>query len=140
VLSTQVYIDGKLLYQVSGKGVQALLSVSPGGHTVTVQEQNAAGAVYKSSISVKAVSVPITISSPAANATVTSPVTIKASAPSTSPVQTMQIYIDNVLAYHVSGQTISHSFSLGIGKHYIVAKGWDGSNDNWWTGEYINVQ
>jgi hypothetical protein len=52
----------------------------------------------------------------------------------------MQIYIDNKLAYQVSGQTIKHSFSLAIGKHYIVAKGWDGSNDNWWTGENINVK
>ncbi|HEX6805970.1 MAG TPA: alkaline phosphatase family protein [Terriglobales bacterium] len=139
-VSTQVYIDGKFVYQVSGKGVQALLPVSPGSHTVVVQEQNQAGAIYKSSLGVKVISVPITILSPAANATVTSPVTISASAPSSSPVQTMQIYIDNKLAYQVSGQTIKHSFSLAIGKHYIVAKGWDGSNDNWWTGENINVK
>ena len=139
ILSTQVYIDGKLMYQVSGKGVQALLSVSPGTHTVVVQEQNAAWATYRSSVNVKVVSIPITISSPAPNATVTSPVTIVASAPSTSPVQAMQIYLDNKLAYQASGQSIKQSFSLAIGKHYVVAKGWDGSGNNWLTGEYINV-
>jgi len=139
VLSTQVYVDGTLVYHVSGKGVDALLSVSPGTHAVVVEEQNARGATYQSSVSVKVVSVPITISSPTPNATVTSPVTIAASAPSTSPVQTMQIYIDNALAYQASGQSIKQSFSLAIGKHYIVAKGWDGSGNNWLTGEYITV-
>lgn len=140
ILSTQVYIDGKLVYQVSGKGVQALLPISPGTHTVAVAEHNAAGATYKSSVNVKVVSVPITISSPAPNATVTPPVKIVASAPSTSAVQTMQIYIDNKLAAQASGRSIQHSFSLPAGKHYVVAKGWDGSGNNWFTGEYINVR
>ena len=51
----------------------------------------------------------------------------------------MQIYIDSKLMYSISGQSISKTFSLGAGKHYIVAKGWDGSDDNWYTGEYVTV-
>jgi hypothetical protein len=51
----------------------------------------------------------------------------------------MQIYLDNTLAYQVSGLSIKHSFSLAVGKHYVVAKGWDGSGNNWFTGEHINV-
>ena len=140
VLSTQVYIDGTLIYQVSGKGVQGLIPVKSGAHTLVVEEHNAAGAIYKSSENIKVVNVPITISSPAANATVTSPVTIAATAPSTSPVQDMQIYIDSKKVYQVSGKSIKHSFSLSPGKHHVVAKGWDGSGDNWFTGEYINVK
>jgi len=140
VLSTQVYIDGNLVYQVSGKGVQGLIPVKTGAHTLVVQEQNAAGATYRSSENIKVASVPIKISSPAPNATVTSPVTIVASAPSTSPVKDMQIYIDSKKVYQVSGKSINHSFSLAAGKHYVVAKGWDGSGDNWFTGEYINVK
>ena len=140
VLTTQVFIDGTLIYQVSGKGVQGLLPVKSGAHTLVVQEQNAAGAIYKSSENIKVVSVPITISSPAANATVTPPVTIVAAAPSTSPVQNMQIYIDSKMVYQASGKSIKHTFSLAAGKHYVVAKGWDGSGDNWFTGEYINVK
>jgi len=139
-LSTQVYIDGKLVYQVSGKGVQGLLPIGTGTHTLTVAEHNAAGATYKTSRSLKVVSVPIKISSPAPNATVTSPVTIAASAPSTSPVHSMQIYIDGKMAYRVSGQSITHSFSLAAGKHHVVAKGWDGSGNNWFTSENINVR
>jgi acid phosphatase len=140
VRTVQVYVDNQLVYEVSGTGVQAWIPVSIGQHSVVVQEWNSLGATYKQAVTVSVVGVPITISAPVANATVTSPVTVKASAPSTSPVQTMQIYIDNSLAYSASGQSISHSFSLGSGKHYIVAKGWDGSGNNWLTGEYITVK
>jgi hypothetical protein len=139
VIAVQVYIDGTLVYQVSGTGVQATLPISTGKHWVVVQAWNQAGATYKKGMYVTVESVPITISSPKANATVPSPVTITASAPSSSAVQTMQIYIDNSLVYRTSGQTISHSFSLSSGKHYIVAKGWDAGGNNWWTGEYVTV-
>jgi hypothetical protein len=140
VNSVQIFVDGKLVYQVSGTGVQAWLPITTGKHSLTVQAINKAGVAYKQSMTVTAAGVPITISSPAANATVTSPLTITASAPSSSPVHTMQIYIDNALAYQVSGQTVSHSFTLGSGTHYVVAKGWDDSGNNWFTGENITVK
>jgi phosphoesterase family protein/Big-like domain-containing protein len=139
VVAVQIYVDNTLVYQISGTGVQATLPMRTGTHSVVVQEWNKAGATYKKSINVDVVPVPITISSPGANATVSSPVTITAYAPATSPVQTMQIYIDNALAYQASGYSISHSFTLASGKHYIVAKGWDAYGDNWYTGEYVTV-
>jgi acid phosphatase len=139
VTTVQIYIDSVLVYQVSGTGVQATIPISTGKHWVVVQEWNKAGATYKKGMYVTVQSVPITISSPKANATVTSPVTVTASAPSSSAVQTMQIYIDNSLVYRVSGQTVNHSFTLSSGKHYIVAKGWDAGGHDWWTGEYVTV-
>lgn len=140
VVAVQVYVDNTLAYEVTGTGIQATLPISTGTHSIVVQERNKAGATYKKSINVDVVPVPITISSPGANATVSSPVTISGYAPASSPVQTMQIYIDNALAYQASGQSISHSFTLASGKHYIVAKGWDAYGNNWLAGEYINVQ
>lgn len=140
VTSIEVFLDSKLVYQVSGTGVQAWLPVTTGTHLLTLQATNKAGVSYKKSITVTAAGIPITISAPAANSTVSSPVTVRASAPSSSPVQTMQIYIDNSLAYQVSGQTISHSFSLALGAHHIVAKGWDGSGNNWLSGENVTVK
>lgn len=137
--TSQVYVDNNLVYQVTGTGVQAQIPVAVGKHSVTVKESNASGVTHSNTTSVDVLNVPITISSPKANATVSSSVTIKASAPSSSPVQTMQIYIDNALKSQASGQTISHTFSLSSGKHYIVAKGWDGGGNNWYTGEYITV-
>lgn len=140
VTSIAVFLDSKLAYQVSGTGVQARLPISIGTHSLTVQATNKAGATYKQSMTVTVAGVPIKISSPLANSTVTSPVTITASAPTSSPVKTMQIYIDNARAYQVSGQAVSHAFTLASGTHYVVAKGWDDSGNTWLTGENITVK
>jgi phosphatidylinositol-3-phosphatase len=140
VTAVQVYVDNKLVYQVSGTGVQASLPLSVGQHWVVVQEWNRAGATYKKGLWVNVAAVPITISSPGTDAFVGSSITITASAPSKSPVQTMQIYIDGALVASASGKSISKSFSLPSGQHHIVAKGWDATGDNWSSGENITVK
>jgi phosphoesterase family protein/Big-like domain-containing protein len=139
VTAMQVYLDNSLVYEVSGTGVQTTLPLTTGAHWIVVQAWNEAGATYKRGFTVNLVPVPITISSPRPNTTVASPVPIKASAPSSSPVQTMQIYVDNAMVYQVSGQTVSTSLSLPSGRHYMVVKGWDGSGKNWSSAEYVIV-
>jgi hypothetical protein len=139
VLATQIYVDNVLAYEVTGVGVQAALPLASGTHWVVVQAWNQAGSTYKSGFAVNVVPVPITISSPPANATVGSPVLVSASAPGNSPVQTVQIYVDNVLLYQASSQSVTTSLPLSPGQHHIVAKGWDGSGNNWSSGEYITV-
>ena len=139
VKAVQVYLDGGLVYEVTGTGIQNSIPVSVGQHSVIVQEWNSSGATYKRTINVNVTGIPITISSPKANATVGSTFTVTASAPTSSPVQTMQIYIDNNMVYQVSGQSVSHSFTLAGGQHKIVGKGWDGAGNNWFTTEYITV-
>ena len=139
VTAVQIYVDNQLVYQVSGTGVQAWLLISNGQHYVMVQAWNAAGATYKSGETINVRGVPITIRSPGANATVNSPVTVVASAPSASPVQTMQIYLDNALVYSGAGQSMSQALTMSPGQHYIVVKGWDLYGDNWYSGEYVTV-
>jgi hypothetical protein len=139
VKTIQVYLDGTLVYEVTGTGIQDSIPVSIGKHSVVVQERNASGATYKRAITVNVTGIPITISSPKPNATVGPTFTVAASAPSSSPVQTMQIYIDNNMVYQVGGQSISHSFTLSSGQHKIVAKGWDTYGNNWYTTEYVTV-
>jgi len=140
VVAVQIYVDNRLKYQVSGTGVQASLDLAPGTHWIVVQEWNSSGANYKKGVTVTVNNVPITFLSPKANATVSSPVTIQASAPASSPVAAMQIYIDNTLRYTASGRSIRKAFSLAAGRHYIVAKGWDSSDHNWYSGEYVTVK
>src|SRR6185437_1660732 len=135
----QVYEDHNLIYQVTGTGIQATIPMSVGPHLLAVQAWNAAGQTYKQAINLNVIGVPITISSPKPNATVGSPVTITASAPSSSTVQTMQIYIDNKMLYQVSGKSVSHSFTLSPGQHKIVAKGWDAYGVGWFSTESITV-
>jgi phosphatidylinositol-3-phosphatase len=139
VKTIQIYEDHKLIYQVTGTGVQATIPMSVGQHLLAVQAWNAAGQTYERAVNLNIIGVPITISSPKPNATVSSPVTITASAPSSSTVQTMQIYIDDKMLYQVSGKTVSHSFNLASGQHKIVAKGWDASGVGWFSTEFITV-
>ena len=91
-------------------------------------------------MTVNVIPMPITISSPSANSIVASPVTIAATVPASSPVQTMQLYVDNSLAYSVGGQSLSKTLALASGPHSIVIKAWDATGINWSTGENITVQ
>ena len=116
-----------------------MLAITAGTHWVVVKEWNQSGASYQRGVTVNVVNVPITISAPAANASVTSPVTIRASAPTTSPVQVMQIFVDGTSAYKVSGRVVDTSLTLSSGKHYIVVKGSDQWGNNWSNAEYVNV-
>jgi hypothetical protein len=140
VKTIQIYEDHNLIYQVTGNGVQATIPMSVGQHLLAVQAWNAAGQSYKQTANLSVIGVPITISAPKPNTSVASPVTIAASAPSGSTVQTMQIYIDNKMSYQVSGKTVGHSFALSSGQHKIVAKGWDGYGVSWFSTEFITVK
>ena len=139
VRTVQIYEDHNLIYQVTGTGVQATIPLPVGQHLLAVQAWNAAGQTYKQTVNLNIVGVPITISSPKSNATVSSPVTVTASAPSSSTVGTMQIYIDNKMLYQVSGKSVSHSFALPSGQHKIVAKGWDAYGVGWFSTESVTI-
>jgi hypothetical protein len=139
VQTIQIYEDHNLIYQVTGTGVQANIPMSVGQHLLAVQAWNAAGQSYKQSVTLNVIGIPITISSPKPNAMVASPVTIAASAPGGSTVQTMQIYVDDKLLYQASGKSVSHSFALSSGQHKIVAKGWDAYGVNWFSTQFITV-
>lgn len=139
VTAIQIYEDHNLIYQVTGTGVQATIPMSVGQHLLAVQAWNAAGQTYKQTVTLNVIGVPITISSPKPNATVTSPITIAASAPASSKVQTIQIYIDDKMLYQVSGKSVSHSFALSSGQHKIVAKGWDTNGASWFSTESITI-
>jgi hypothetical protein len=140
VRTIQIYEDHNLIYEVTGTGVQASIPMSVGQHLLAVQAWNTAGQTYKQTVTLNVVGVPITISAPKPNASVTSPVTIAASAPTGSAVGTMQIYIDDKMLYQVSGKSVSHSFVLSSGQHKIVAKGWDANGVGWFSTEFITIK
>jgi hypothetical protein len=136
---TQIYVDNKLTYEANGSGVQAPMPLSQGSHWFVVQEWNAAGATYNKGLSINVIPIPVTFSAPTANATVSSPVQIKASTPS-SAVIVMQVYVDNVLKYQVNGTSLTTALALASGSHYVVAQAWDTAGGTWKTGININVQ
>jgi len=71
----------------------------------------------------------VTITAPAAGASVTSPFQVTASAKSTAPITTFRIYLDNVSVYSVSASIINKSLSAGSGSHTLVLQAWDSSGN-----------
>lgn len=67
----------------------------------------------------------VTICTPANGATVSSPVNIVAGTTDTSPVTSMAIYVDNVLATKQSVSQINASINMSPGNHYVVVQAWD---------------
>src|SRR5581483_5485500 len=140
VYAVQLYIDDVLQYQNSGTGVNWPVPASVGTHNLVVQAWDAAGGIFKQSVPITVQSVPVTITKPANNAFVSSPVTIQASVPSNSNVYTMQIYVDNVLQYAVSGTTVNTALTMSSGSHYVVAQAWQTGGGIFKTGINIAVK
>jgi len=67
----------------------------------------------------------VQVSTPFANAVVASPVQVQAAAVNDSPVQVMQMYVDDKLRYQTSGASVNTSVSLSQGAHKIVLQSWD---------------
>ena len=67
----------------------------------------------------------VTICSPKAASTDSSPVNFQAAARSGNPITAMQIYIDNGLAFTTNASSLNTSLSVAPGSHNIVIQAWD---------------
>src|SRR4051794_16818795 len=75
----------------------------------------------------------VTVSSPANNATVTSPTRVVAKATAATAISSMAIYVDNVLSVKVSGASIDKSVSMSVGTHKVVVQAWDSTGTTYKT-------
>src|SRR5689334_10172671 len=67
----------------------------------------------------------VTVSTPANNSTVTSPVLIAASATSDKNVTGWRIYLDGTSVYHTgSTNSIRTSVSMAPGTHHVLVRAW----------------
>lgn len=64
----------------------------------------------------------VTICSPVNGSTVTSPVLIDAGSTSATPVSYMQIYVDGVKAYQVSGGSLNTRLTMSAGAHRVTVQ------------------
>lgn len=140
VYAVQVYLDHALHYEVSGTGVNAALPMALGPHYMVVQAWDTAGGIYKRGININVLPVVVTVSSPAPNSTLASPVHVHASVPSASTVFTIQVYVDDGLQYQQNGKTLDAYLKMGSGTHHIVVKAWDNGGGTWTTGVYVKVK
>ena len=86
-----------------------------------------------------AASASITISSPAAGASVGSPVHVVASASSSYSITTIKVYVDNVEKYSAKASKIDTYISMSAGSHYVVVQSWDSKGYVQKTAVTINV-
>jgi len=140
VKAVQVYVDNALQYEMTGTGIAAPVPMSVGSHYVAVQAWNNVGQSFRKGVNIKVLPIIITVSSPTANSTVSSPVHIHAAAPRGSTVFTMQVYVDNHLKYQSGGTAADVWLPMSSGKHYIVGKGWDTGGGSWKTGVNVTVR
>src|SRR6478672_531598 len=67
----------------------------------------------------------VTVSSPAAGSTVTTPAHFVASASSTFPITGMRIYVDNVSVFATGAATIDTSIAMNVDSSFLVTQTWD---------------
>jgi hypothetical protein len=79
----------------------------------------------------------VTISNPAPNASVASPVNIVASG--SDGTTAMRLYVDDQPLTTVQGASLSNSPSLATGSHHLAVVGWNASGGSFVSDEYITV-
>jgi hypothetical protein len=124
---------GQLAYVSNGASLDTTLNLSAGTYNTVVEEwDNCGGAAttpIKITVSGGGGSSGVSVSSPANNSTVGSPVNFKASASTSCSkgVSSMGIYTaPGVLAYVVNGSTMNYNLALNAGKYNTVVQEWDG--------------
>jgi hypothetical protein len=136
VASMGIYVNNKLTYVVDAAMMNTTLSLAAGTYSTTVEEWDKCGGASYTKVSITVGSgggggggskTAVTVTSPVANSTVTSPVSYAATATTTcaTGVASMGIYVNNKLVYTVAGATLSKSLSLAAGAEHTVVEEWD---------------
>jgi hypothetical protein len=128
-----VYVDGTAVYNTGAAStISSSLPMSNGRHTVMARAWDTSGAYGDQTISITVTPLrpTVSVSTPAYDANVGSPVNIIAFA-SPSPGHTISswsIYSDGVRAYNASAQTmINAKVPLAPGPHNLLVRTWDTS-------------
>ncbi len=131
VASMGIYVNNKLTYVTYTATLNTTVALSPGSYSTVVEEwDNCGGAAYTTiPITVSGSgSSGVTVTTPAPNSTVTSPVTYAATA--TAPtcaagVAAMGVYVNNKLIYSNNGASLNTQISMAAGAEHTVVEEWD---------------
>ncbi len=148
VASMGVYVDNVLTYVSNGTSLNTTLTLNPGSYHTVVEEWDYCGGATYTPIDISVTSgtpAPpgVTVTSPAANSTVTSPVTYVASASTNTcakGVASMGIYVNNQLVYVTDTTTLNTSLKLNTGSQHTVVEEWDYCGGAAYTTVNLTVQ
>ena len=129
VASMGVYIDNVLTHVSNGNSLSVSLPISAGKHKTVIEEWDYCGGASFTILPITVTAATgVWVSFPANNSAVTSPVSYKATA-STSTcgtgVSTMGIYVNNQLTFVSNGATLNTQLSLNPGTYNTVVEEWD---------------
>ena len=135
VASMGIYVNNKLVYTVQGASLNTNISMAAGAeHTVVQEWDHCGGASYTTvnlnvgSTTPTGTTTGVTVTSPAPNSTVTSPVHYVASAQTAtcaSGVASMGVYVNNKLVYTVKGSSLDVDITMAAGAEHTVVEEWD---------------
>ena len=81
----------------------------------------------------------VTICTPAANSSVTSPVHLYAGTTSSKPIVKIENFLDGKNVYTVKSDHVDTQLSAGVGQHRLVVRAWDSSTTYFQAVEYFTV-
>ena len=136
---------GDLAYVSNGSKLNTTLNLNPETYHIVITEWDNCGGATSANLTITVQaggSSGVSVSSPANNSTVGSPVHFKASATTNCPkgVNSMGIYTAPYqLAYVTQGASLDHDLSLNPGTYHTVVEEWDGCGGAATTGVTITV-
>jgi hypothetical protein len=133
ISSMQIYVDDVRKYRTESNRIDTSLSLSSGTHEVILKAWDTSGAIQRRHLTVKVGSSGsggLSVSSPANNTTVSSPVHFVVSASPTNSqykISSVQIYVDDVRVYRTTSSKIDTHIGMKQGTRKVIVKAWDTS-------------
>lgn len=128
----QIYVDSVKQQTINASSLDVSLAMASGTHKLTVQAKLKNGTLVKSSETItvgSGGSTPVvTMTSPVNGNTYTSPVPVSATAQSSVAIHVMQLYVDNVKTFEVSGNTLNTTAAMAVGSHLVTVQAIDVNN------------
>src|SRR5215469_4722372 len=128
IIAMRIYVDNNSVFLTSASRLDTQVSIAAGTHFVVVQAWDSNGGIFKTpeTITVSAgTSGNVAVSSPANNATVSSPFQVVASASASRPIVAIIAYLDSQIAATTNSASMNASISAGAGSHSLVVQAWD---------------
>jgi phospholipase C len=107
VIAMQIYVDNQLIYKVQANALDTYINLALGNHLLTVQAWDNTGRSFKTDVAISMTppcalntqNQTVTICTPGDGETVSSPVHLVAGATDSTPVRSMQVWVDGKKTY-----------------------------------------
>jgi phospholipase C len=147
VASMGIYVNNKLTYVVNGASLNTSLTLNPGPYNTVVEEWDKCGGASYTPVAItvanQSTQTAVTVTSPVANSTVSSPVNYVASATTGTCVKgvaSMGIYVNNKIVYTVNAPQLNTPVNLAPGAEHTVVQEWDFCGGSAFTTINLTVQ